>query len=232
MIPKFPRSTLAVLLYVSCNLATLITAQKCFKERDELKYAVDSCWEGGKGHESNYGTELENDANEEDCNKVKEEYGWPIGTWCVGEVTDMHFLFVDKTDFNEDISEWDTSSCEDFYEMFSYAKSFNGDLGKWDVSKVKKMYGMFNGCESFEGKGLENWQTSSLEDIQWMFYGDQKFNGDLSNWDTSKVTNMWEAFEGATNFDGDLSKWDTSSAIYMEVCMLSCMCTPRDVVYI
>ena len=73
MIPKFPRSALAVLLCLGCNPATLIAAQKCFKTRDELKYAVDSCWEGGKGHESNYGTELENDANEEDCEIAKYE---------------------------------------------------------------------------------------------------------------------------------------------------------------
>ena len=64
----------------------------CFKDRTELKYAVDSCWEGGKGHFSDpdtiidqtYGeTDILNDANEADCNDVKAKYGWPIGTWYV-----------------------------------------------------------------------------------------------------------------------------------------------------
>jgi len=68
------------------------SAPKCFKDRTELKYAVDSCWEGGKGHFSDpdtikdqtYGaTDILNDANEADCNDVKAKYGWPIGTWYV-----------------------------------------------------------------------------------------------------------------------------------------------------
>ena len=68
------------------------TTPKCFEDRTELKYAVDSCWEGGKGHFSDpdtiidqtYGaTDILNDANEADCNDVKAKYGWPIGTWYV-----------------------------------------------------------------------------------------------------------------------------------------------------
>ena len=65
---------------------------KCFEDRTELKFAVDSCWEGGKGHFSDpdtiidqtYGaTDVLNDANEADCNDVKAKYGWPIGIWYV-----------------------------------------------------------------------------------------------------------------------------------------------------
>ena len=68
------------------------TTPKCFEDRTELKFAVDSCWEGGKGHFSDpdtiidqtYGaTDVLNDANEADCNDVKAKYGWPIGTWYV-----------------------------------------------------------------------------------------------------------------------------------------------------
>ena len=68
------------------------TTPKCFKDRTELKYAVDSCWEGGKGAFSDPGsivdqtygaTDILNDANEADCNDVKAKYGWPIGTWYV-----------------------------------------------------------------------------------------------------------------------------------------------------
>jgi len=85
---KLPSHLLFVLLTTSSSTINLISAQggACFKDRAELKYAVDSCWEGGKGHFSDDlhgGTELENDANEADCNAVKVKYGWPIGTWYV-----------------------------------------------------------------------------------------------------------------------------------------------------
>jgi surface protein len=34
----------------------------------------------------------------------------PIGTWDVSNVTDMHSLFSDCDDFNEDISQWNVSN--------------------------------------------------------------------------------------------------------------------------
>ena len=150
-IPSKSTTPLLVLLVLLGNHpAYHVAAQKCFEDRDELKYAIDSCFEGGEDCVSSYGTSILNDANDEDCDWVKETYGWPMNTWCVGAVTDMHFLFVEKREFNEDISLWDVSRVTDMYETFSYASSFNGDLSKWDTSKVVKTYGMFNGCESLK----------------------------------------------------------------------------------
>ena len=74
---------------------------KCFQERDELKDAIDSCFKGGEGAVSEYGTTVKISANEKDCNNVKATYGWPMNGWCTGEVTNMHFLFSGKRDFNE-----------------------------------------------------------------------------------------------------------------------------------
>jgi len=184
-----------------------------FADRAELKYAVDVCFYGGYGDRKCH-TDTRVDDNE--CDRIKKRYGWPMNAWCVGDVTDMHFLFVEKRDFDEDISDWDVSNVIDFYETFSYASSFNGDLSKWDFSKVIKTYGMFNGAKSFTGESISEWDTSSLEDMQWMFYEATSFNADLSNWDVSSVTNMWEAFMLASAFTSDLSRWDTSSVEYME----------------
>lgn len=140
------------------------SAQKqCFADRKELRYAVDVCFEGGVGNRLCH-TDTRTDPRE--CERVKETYGWPINSWCVGEVTDLHFLFVEKRDFNEDINGWDTSKVTDLYETFSYAESFNQDLSGWDVSRVTKMFGTFNGCTSFEGD-ISTWDTSSLRDAQW-----------------------------------------------------------------
>ena len=34
---------------------------------------------------------------------------------------------------------------------------------------------------------ISQWDTSSLEDMQWMFYETESFTGDLSKWNVSKV---------------------------------------------
>jgi len=91
---KLPSHLLFLLLTTASSSINLVSAQggACFKDRTELKFAVDSCWEGGKGAFSDPGsivdqtygaTDILNDANEADCNDVKAKYGWPIGTWYV-----------------------------------------------------------------------------------------------------------------------------------------------------
>ena len=49
---------------------------------------------------------------------VATTYGWPMNTWCVGNVTDMTSLFKDKETFNEDISNWDVSNVTTFHHTF------------------------------------------------------------------------------------------------------------------
>ena len=65
--------------------------------------------------------------NNNNC-AVGQTYGWPMNSWCVGNVTDMSYLFYEMDTFNEDISGWDTSNVRDMYGMFANATSFNGDL--------------------------------------------------------------------------------------------------------
>ena len=62
---------------------------------------------------------------------------------------------------------------------------------------------------------IENWDTSSVTNMQGAFDNKGSFNGDLSLWDTSKVTNMAYMFRNAKAFDGDLAKWQTSSVTTM-----------------
>jgi len=44
-----------------------------------------------------------------------------------------------------------------------------------------------------------------------MFYGAEKFNGDIRNWNVSKVTDMNGTFEDAKVFNQDISNWNTSN---------------------
>jgi len=83
-------------------------------------------------------------ANNKNC-AIGQTYGWPMNSWCVGDVTDMSWLFYGMDTFNEDISGWDTSSVTDMNYMFSFATSFNGDLSAWVTSSVVSMHMMFAG---------------------------------------------------------------------------------------
>ena len=58
----------------------------------------------------------------QDCRSNKEcsigqTYGWPMNSWCVGNVTDMSELFHNMNTFNEDISDWNTSSVTSMNRM-------------------------------------------------------------------------------------------------------------------
>ena len=143
--------TIGGLFLINNNNAAIVVRAACqegnepFKDRDELKIAIDTCFEGDDPATAATIAEY----NPEKCDEVvKVKYGWPMNTWCTGEVDNMELLFVGKRDFNEDISEWNTSKVTNLYETFSYAASFTGDISKWDVSNVWKMFGLFNGAKS------------------------------------------------------------------------------------
>ena len=48
-----------------------------------------------------------------------------------------------------------------------------------------------------------------------MFYKASGFNQPLNNWDVSSVTNMQQMFDAATSFNQDLSDWDVSNVTTM-----------------
>ena len=60
-------------------------------------------------------------------------FGWPIGTWCVSQVSDFSNLFQNFPDFDEDISDWDVSGAIDMNGMFFMVHSFNHPIGLWNV---------------------------------------------------------------------------------------------------
>jgi surface protein len=67
-------------------------------------------------------------------------------------------------------------------------------------------------AESFETiPGLENWDTSSVTRMDYMFYQASAFNHDIGSWDTSSVTDMASMFYNASAFNQDIGSWDTSS---------------------
>ena len=118
-------------------------------------------------------------ADNDEC-EIAQVYGWPMNSWCVGNVKNMSYLFQYMITFNEDINGWNTTSVTDMSFMFNGASSFNQDLS-------------FN--------------TSSVTNMAHMFHLATAFNGDLSNFDTSRVNYMNYMFNGASSFNRNLCSW-------------------------
>jgi hypothetical protein len=95
---------------------------KCFADRDELKAAVDQY------------VAIDCFRNDTLCSTVSSKYGWPIGSWCVSDVTNMSSLFQGRNRFNEDVSGWNVGRVADMSSMFSEAYAFNSDISGWNTS--------------------------------------------------------------------------------------------------
>jgi len=153
--------------------------------------------------------------NNEECT-ISQTYGHPINSWCVGNVTDLSYLFEMMDTFNEDINGWNTSSVIKMSWLFDGASSFNGDLSKWNTGKVTSISGIFEDATSFTNGGISNWDVSSVSDMSGAFKGATNFNADLNSWNTtSSLNNLFWTFEGATSFNSDLSNWDVSNVTDM-----------------
>ena len=95
---------------------------------------------------------------------AKAQYG-PIASWDTSEITNMRTLFIDKTNFNDDISRWDVSSVTYIGAMLYGASSFNRDLSQWNVSNVTGMDHMLAHATSFTHQLCGAWSTSTAD--QW-----------------------------------------------------------------
>ncbi|KAI2502740.1 hypothetical protein MHU86_11725 [Fragilaria crotonensis] len=86
------------------------------------------------------------------------------------------------------------------------------------------MYGLFRMRASFDDD-VSRWNTGSVKDMSFMFYGASSFNGNLGKWNTSQVTSMESMFEDAIAFRGEgLGSWDTRSVTDMRYMFHATVC--------
>ncbi|KAL3943508.1 MAG: hypothetical protein SGBAC_002433 [Bacillariaceae sp.] len=172
----------------------------CFGNKLELRMAVDRFLQ-----------------DESPTSDLAAKYGWPINSWCVGELDDFSYLFraqvgdggspVRLTSFNEDISAWDVSNGRFFNEMFLGA-NFNQDLSRWNVGNAIDMERMFDDS-SFTGD-LSSWDVKNVKNTKFMFRNARNFRSDLSKWQFAPDT-MEGMFFNAEAFSSDLNGFDVSN---------------------
>ena len=97
------------------------------------------------------------------------DYGH-ISCWNVSQVTDMSFLFVDQSNFNDSLYYWDVRNVVNMSGMFVQASSFDQNLSAWKIEKVRDMYYMFCSAKAFN-QNLDSWQVSADTRTEDMFDG-------------------------------------------------------------
>lgn len=130
-----------------------------------------------------------------------------INKWDMSSVEDMSLMFREATGFNADISEWNVSNVTGMSAMFDNAHSFNQNISNWDVSRVTDMSAMFTNAINFNQDLLWGENFRNVTSTHGMFFGAEKFNGNISNWDTSSLNNISLMFDGASSFNQSLGGW-------------------------
>lgn len=96
--------------------------------------------------------------------------------------------------------------------MFGATNSDNNSIttinriDEWDMSSVKEMQYMFSRINQFNGD-ITSWNVSAATNMSGMFNGVDNFDRNISGWDVSNVTNMNFMFADAFAFNQDLSSW-------------------------
>jgi surface protein len=81
----------------------------CFQSNDELRSALRQ--------------------HQQDKTFAADRYGFPIGNWCVSQITSFDNLFRGLDGFDEDLGNWDTSSVTSMGGMFRSTSNFSGRVG-------------------------------------------------------------------------------------------------------
>ena len=105
-----------------------------------------------------------------------------------------------------------TNMSQAFRECTSLS-SFN-NLNSWNTSSVDDMSYMFSFCPVFN-QNIGSWDVSNVTTMQGMFYDAQLFNQDISTWNTTSLDDVSYMFSDAINFNQVLSGWPVSNVTNM-----------------
>ena len=150
-----------------------------------------------------------------------------LGGWDMSTVKDTGYMFYGCGELLslEGEENWDMGSVELMGNMFKGCRKIvKLDLADWDVSNVRVFTSMFSDMTSNTGLmqlqevDFSNWDTSSAEEMNWMFYGCGSLKSmDLSKWNVSNLKTMYHMFADCytlanVNFTG----WNTPNLTDMD----------------
>jgi surface protein len=140
-------------------------------------------------------------------------------------VTDTSYMFHNAMKFfgNSSMAFWDTSTIRNFRSMFAYGANnftvppdfFNPPIGSWNTSSAENLSFMFNSRKSFN-QNLNSWNVSNVKDFSFMFASCDSFNQPVDQWDVSNAKDISYMFHYIPDFNQSLSTWNTSNVVNME----------------
>ncbi|NQX82063.1 MAG: BspA family leucine-rich repeat surface protein, partial [Flavobacteriaceae bacterium] len=91
-------------------------------------------------------------------------------------------------------------------EGFNFSRTSNSkymitDIIQWGRLELGNRGGYFSSCKNINITASDSPNLDDTTDLNYMFFGSNLFNGDISNWDVTGVTDMTGMFWGATSFD-------------------------------
>jgi surface protein len=132
-------------------------------------------------------------------------FNHPIDHWDVSSVREISFMFYGAKHFNQNLSSWNLLSATSLAYVFAHTQAFQKDLA-WKTPKVGCTLGMFE--DSCYNGSLNDWDVSSIGNMENMFKNNKCFNQPLDRWSVKNVASMDNLFAGAKQFDQDLSSWN------------------------
>lgn len=151
--------------------------------------------------------------NGPDKDKLTDVIQWGAVSW-----SSMNSAFYGCTNLN--ISATDIpnlSGVTDMSSMFNSCTNLTGpaNMNSWNTSSVKNMNSMFYSATSFN-QNIGPWSTALVTNMDGLFRNASSFNQNIGAWNTSLVTNMRTMFMDATSFNQNIGSWNTSSVTKMD----------------
>jgi surface protein len=116
-----------------------------------------------------------------------------------------------------DVTQWGSVTWTTMNGMFYNCINLNitaTDLP--NLTNVSEMTQMFNQCVKLNGPtNINNWNTSNVTKMSYMFAFASVFNQNVGSWNTSNVTNMANMFNNASNFNQSLGNWTLNNNVNM-----------------
>lgn len=140
-----------------------------------------------------------------------------VEQWGTGKWTNMQNAFHGCTHVVINAQDTpDLSECETMSYMFAKCKKLGTGNGNWDwnTTTITNMNSLFSGDNKFNGN-ISKWDISNVTNTVMMFATATSFNQDLSKWETGNVEDMSYMFMNAISFNQDIGKWDTTNTVKM-----------------
>jgi len=115
-------------------------------------------------------------------------------------------------------------------EMFYICSSLvgNASFNNWNTSTLTNINSMFSAADVFNAP-IGSWDVSNVTDFRYVFDMALKFNQPLREWDTSGALTMEHMFHGAAMFNQNIGEWDTSGVTNMDMMFAQAMAFNQDI---